>query len=378
MKLVFFSNSLNHHQVNVADELYHLLGGEFAFVATGERNSVNLKGGLDYTSRPYCIVACDNDESYRQSMSLAIESEACVFGASSQIYAVERAKRNPQGLSFEMAERWLKHGWLTIGSPVFRKWWLNYMRYFRKANFSKLCMSAFAACDDEKVGAYRGRHYKWGYFTEVKDNIEESIMDSKTREIVLLMWCGRFLKLKHPEIPVQMAMRLKAKSINFVLDMYGSGDEEEQTKYLAYNLGVGDIVRFHGSLPNDEILDAMRCHDIFLFTSDRKEGWGAVANESLSNLCVLVASDAIGSTQYLIKDGFNGFKFKSRDVDDLTEKVEWLITHKSSMRKMQWNAYVNMRDVWSPKHAAENLLTLINDLSNKREPSILDGPCSKA
>ena len=39
---------------------------------------------------------------------------------------------------------------------------------------------------------------------------------------------------------------------------------------------------------------------------------------------------------------------------------------------------LTMRDVWSPRKAAEALLKLIDDLKNGRETSIVTGPCSKA
>ena len=38
MRLVLYTNYLNHHQVPVADELYRLLGDDFRFVATLPRN----------------------------------------------------------------------------------------------------------------------------------------------------------------------------------------------------------------------------------------------------------------------------------------------------------------------------------------------------
>jgi glycosyltransferase involved in cell wall biosynthesis len=97
----------------------------------------------------------------------------------------------------------------------------------------------------------------------------------------------------------------------------------------------------------------------------------------MSNGCVLVASDAIGSTPYLIKEGVTGFSFKSCNVDSMTEKVKWLIEHPHKMHEMQRNAYQQMKDIWSPKHAAESLLTLIKDIQNNRESTIIEGPCSK-
>lgn len=41
-----------------------------------------------------------------------------------------------------------------------------------------------------------------------------------------------------------------------------------------------------------------------------KKGWEAVANEAMSNGCVLAAADTIGSTPYLIKEGVTGFSFR--------------------------------------------------------------------
>ena len=57
-------------------------------------------------------------------------------------------------------------------------------------------------------------------------------------------------------------------------------------------------------MPNAKILQEMRKHEIFLFTSDRNEGWGAVSNESMSNGCMLVGSDGIGSIPFLVKMEF--------------------------------------------------------------------------
>ena len=64
MKLVFYCNYLNHHQVLVADELYKHLGYDYAFVATLPRNDKELKGGLDYSNRPYCILAGESNDAH--------------------------------------------------------------------------------------------------------------------------------------------------------------------------------------------------------------------------------------------------------------------------------------------------------------------------
>ena len=388
MRLVFFTNYLNHHQVLVADEFYKQLGDDFCYVATLPLNEKELKGGADYSSRPYCILAASTDEKRRLAFTLAREAETCVFGACSQEFAVERAKYNPEGLSFEMGERWLKHGLLTIGSPVFRQWALNYIRYFRKANFYKLCCSSFTASDDVKLGAYVGRHYKWGYFTRVEKNfVETCSQDVSTKGKVHILWCARFLLLKHPELVVQLAARLKDDGYDFVIDMYGDEGNlaphdkpfpRVQLEKLIANLDVKDCVNLKGNRSNDEILKAMREADIFLFTSDRLEGWGAVANESMANGCVLVASDEIGSTGYLIEDKVTGLKFKSCNIDSLYEQVKFLLDNPNEMKRISSNGKQHMDEFWNPENAAKSLLRLIDDLLDSGETSILNGPCSKA
>lgn len=202
-----------------------------------------------------------------------------------------------------------------------------------------------------------------------------------------IMWCGRFLTLKHPELPVLMAAKLKEKGFKFDVNMYG--DEGNAAKHenvysrrkleaLIKKLEVQDCVHLKGRFPNGEILDAMGKHRLFLFTSDKKEGWGAVANESMARGCALVASDAIGSAPYLVRDGINGFLFKSGDVDSLTDKVAWLLSHNEELMKMQIQAFNDMVHIWSPKVAARNLLQLALDLEEGKETSIIEGPCSKA
>lgn len=391
MKLVFYSIILNNHQVNVADEFWGLLGDNYRFVELVEPNEGNAKGGTDdYASRPYLIKAWRSETEWQEAMNLAFSADCCVFsGLPALPFEKERMKRGL--LSFDMSERWLKRGWVNLFSPVIFRIWLAYQRGgWRRKPLYKLCCSAFAAADQKMVGTFNGRCYKWGYFTQVEKFDVEASSDVSTSTITPLMWCSRYLMWKHPELPILMAQNLKKRGYHFVLDMFGSGEYEKQAKQLAGKLGVEDVVKFRGTMPNEQLMREMRKHDIFLFTSDRNEGWGAVANECMANDCVLVASDAIGSVPYLVKDGVNGLVFRSAStktsfenpdriaLDDLTGKVVWLLEHKDSMKVMQQKAARTLQEVWSPKGAAHNLLQLIDDLQHGRETSIQKGPCSKA
>lgn len=251
------------------------------------------------------------------------------------------------------------------------------MRYYRHSNFYKLCCSGFTSYDDIRLGAYRGRHFKWGYFTFVPELDDERHFETNSSKVRIL-WIGRFLSWKHPELAVMMASTLKREGYNFVLDFYGTGTEEERTKREAESMGLNDVVRFHGSISNDKVHDEMLNSDIFIFTSDKNEGWGAVSNEAMANACVPVVSEAVGCSPYLVKEGFNGFKFKSKNSDSLTATVRWLLDNPSEISKVKKNAYHTMQSLWNPANAARSLLQLIDDLQCGRESSIKEGPCSKA
>ena len=160
--------------------------------------------------------------------------------------------------------------------------------------------------------------------------------------------------------------------------MYGSGEEFDNTVRLAKKFDVEDVVKFCGNRPNDEILSEMQKHDIFLFTSHKKEGWGAVLNEAMSNGCAVVGSDKIGSVPFLIEDGVNGLIFKSENIDSLEAKVVELLDNPIRRNSLSYNARKTMREIWSPENAAKQFLLLVEGLTNNDESLIpTSGPASR-
>ena len=377
MKIVFFSLILNHHQAPLADSFYHLLGDNYTFVEL--RDCKYTKGdNSDYTSRPYLLQAWKSVMEYKKAIKLATDADACVFGGVEAMpFMKERLRRNL--LSFDMGERWLKRGIVNLLSPYLMKMFLTYWTEgWYKKRLLKLCNSAFAARDHSRLCMYKGKCYKWGYFTQVDSDfeVEATEHDSSTSEIIPLMWCARFLKWKHPELPVQLAARLKAKGYCFVLDMFGNGEELEHTKKLISDLDVGDCVNLCGNCPNEVILKEMRKHRIFLFTSDQNEGWGAVTNEAMANGCVVVGSDAIGSVPYLVEYGVNGMIFHTEDIDSLEAEVVKLLKDKQRVDAMSVNARETMQ-LWSPKEAANRFIKLCEAINSGCETPFEEGPCSK-
>ena len=96
--------------------------------------------------------------------------------------------------------------------------------------------------------------------------------------------------------------------------------------------------------------------------------------------CAVVASHAIGSVPFLMKDGENGLVYRSGDVAMLTDKVRDLLDHPEKRRTLGSAAYETMVATWTAEVAAERLMNLAEHiLAGEKNPDLYEnGPCSKA
>ena len=116
--------------------------------------------------------------------------------------------------------------------------------------------------------------------------LQKQHVDQNGKPAVRLLWAGRFLKLKHPEYALRAAKYLAQQGISFHLDMVGGGALEESLRKQAADWHLGHCITFHGFQPPQNVRRFMEEANIFLFTSNYLEGWGAVLNEAMnSGLC---------------------------------------------------------------------------------------------
>lgn len=139
---------------------------------------------------------------------------------------------------------------------------------------------------------------------------------------------------KHPDDAIKVAKLLKDSGYDFHLDMVGTGEMENTLKSMADSMNLNDYVTFTGPVQSDKVRGFMERAGIFLFTSDRQEGWGAVLNESMNSGCAVVASHAIGSVPFLMKNKANGLIYPSGKIEKMFEKVKYLWI--TLMNKKEW------------------------------------------
>ena len=191
---------------------------------------------------------------------------------------------------------------------------------------------------------------------------------------------GRLLDWKHPDDAITVAKRLKEAGYDFYMDIAGSGEMEDQLKTMVQTGGLNDCVTFLGAVPSNEVRELMEKAAIYLFTSDRYEGWGAVLNESMNSGCAVVASHAIGAVPYLMKHGENGLIYHSGDIDDLYNNVRYLLDHPEVQVRLGSAAYETIVNEWNADVAAQRLVSLSEQLlAGEKTPDLYErGICSPA
>ena len=376
MKIAFVSNFYNHHQKPVADELYSMLGDGYHFIETEKISQERLKMGWGRDEKPPYVLQSYTDQTAKENCQRIIdEADVVVIGSAPR--ALLETRLENKKLTFYYSERPYK-----IKPPIYKlavHFLRNVKNVIRHRNLYILCSSAYTSADYAKVFTFKNKAYKWGYFTAVKEyeNVD-ALIDEKAHNSVL--WVARMLVLKHPEHAVEVAKRLKEDGYDFKLNMIGGGEIENKIKELIEKENLSDCVEMLGSMRPEEVRQYMEKSEIFIFTSDRNEGWGAVMNESMNSACAVVANSAIGSVPFLIKDGENGYMYKDGDVDGLYKKVKKLLDDAEERKRLSKNAYRTMIEEYSPKNAAKRLVSLCERmLKGEYKPfPFAEGVCSKA
>lgn len=370
MKISFVSNYINHHQIPFCRAMCAYKGVEFFFIQTqpmeeervtmGWRQSEDLGFLRLYYEKKE---ECDN---------LIMESDVVLFGGcEDETYIARRLKQGRPVI--RISERLYKEGqWKAISPRGLIRKYKDHTKYGR-APVYLLCAGAYVASDFHLVRAYPGKMYRWGYFPETKSYDIRKLMEQKgmvlkdmamgEKKIPRLLWAARMIDWKHPELVVRAAGRLKERGIAFHLDMVGGGKLEPAVREMVQREGLEGYVSFPGFRKPEEVRGYMERADIYLMTSDRGEGWGAVVNEAMNSGCAVLGNHMAGAVPYLIKPGKNGLIYRDKDEEQFLGLVERLAVDPELCRRLGENAYRTITEVWNARYAAACLMKLMEQLA---------------
>lgn len=377
--VVFISNFISEHQIPICEAFYHRLGDNFQFIATTSISALRLSQGFeDQSSRfPYIIRAFGSQEAIDRGIRAIDEADVVIWGNAPFSFVENRLESGK--MTFRYSERFFKKGLRQLLRPRALAGNLRQFTRFRRKPFYLLGAGAYVSDDARFIGAFPGKAFRWGYFRQIEiyPTHEELFAPKRPASVI---WTGRFIDWKHPEIMVEVARRLRDEGCDFTVSMIGPGDMTDEIRHLVEQYGLTDRISLPGALPPAQVREQMRQSEIFLFTSDRQEGWGVVLNEAMNAGCAVVASHAAGSTPFLVKHRENGLIFESGNVDDAFACVRTLLDDDALRRRYATAAYETVIREWNAENAADRLLRLIDVLrENPDAPSpFADGVCSRA
>lgn len=381
MKVTFYSNFLTHHQVPFCLEMQKRLGDDFKFVSTVKIFQWRLDLGFKDLDKEYDFVvrAYENDEMREEAKRLALDSDIVIIGSTTDELIEERLKQDKITFRYRARIFIFLDGLLKtlLDKEKMQLFYNRHIKYRKNKNLYLLTANAYGANDFNLFRLYKNKIYKWGYFLETnKYDIDELIEKKEKNKKIEIIWVARFIKWKHPEIVIKLAKNLKKQNYDFHIKMLGNGELQEKIEKMIKEENLENEVEIVGQVPSDQVKYYMENANIFIGTSDSREGWGAVINESMNAGCVVIANQKMGSVPFLIKHNENGLMYNS--YKDLEEKVKLAIKDKQLRKKLGKKAYKTITEDWTSKVATENLLELFSSITERKEFTLKNGPASKA
>ena len=350
--------------------MYRLLGDDFGFVQTEAMEEERVRMGWQpIEENAYLHLYYEKPEECKK---LIEEADIVFFGGTDdESYIAERLRQRKRVIRY--SERLYKEAqWKAISPRGLLKKYQDHTRY-RKDNVYMLCSGAYVPSDFSLVKAYPDKLLRWGYFPETKQYDVDALMENKKKGHIL--WAARFIDWKHPELALQTAKWLKDNGYDFHMDIIGGGELEEWVQSLLKEYQLEDYVALLGYKTPTEVRKYMESADIYLITSDRKEGWGAVANEAMNSGCAVVGNHMVGAVPFLIQHGKNGMVYKDGDKEELFRAVGQLLKDRVLCREMGREAIRTITEEWNAENAA---LRLVEFCKNGEKSLPISGPCSKA
>lgn len=149
--------------------------------------------------------------------------------------------------------------------------------------------------------------------------------NTPVRDVLKIFTVGRFVEKKGYEYSLKAVALLKKQKIAFQYDIVGEGPLKEEMIALANELGIREMVRFHGGMKQEELKKIYSASHIFLLPSitaknGDTEGQGLVLQEAQAIGVPVLATLHNGFPDSII-DGKTGYLVPERNPEALFEKL---------------------------------------------------------
>lgn len=132
-------------------------------------------------------------------------------------------------------------------------------------------------------------------------------------EPVRLMTVGALNNNKNQKTVIEAVSLLTRRGFDCTLNVFGDGENRAMLENMSLNLGLAEIVTFHGNVSQDRLREYYRASD-FVVQAPVAEGFGKVPIEAFFHGVVPIMSDA-GMSAQIAGNGLRGRCFSHEDPE---------------------------------------------------------------
>lgn len=141
----------------------------------------------------------------------------------------------------------------------------------------------------------------------------------------------------------------------------GDGGEREALEEIANAHPSKDYIKFLGFKNQTELPKYFALCDVFVLPSE-DEPWGLIVNEVMNAARPIIASDQVGCTPDLIKNGVNGYIFKVGDHAQLADFMLEILSSNDKINIMG-NASLDIIEKWGYEQAILGMNNALESLA---------------
>ena len=175
---------------------------------------------------------------------------------------------------------------------------------------------------------------------------------------------GRIEKEKGIHFAIRAVADLsEAERGSVVLNIVGEGAYLDTLKQLADDLGVGDVVVFHGRCDDETLSDIYNSSRIHLMPTTRQEGLPLTILEGMAYGLATLASD-IGGISGVITNEIDGILIQPGNQQQLSEQLSKLLINRNRIGEIGQAARSTIVSQYTKEHMVNSTLEVLTGVTN--------------
>lgn len=195
-------------------------------------------------------------------------------------------------------------------------------------------------------------------FIDDKLLIINSEYDSSSKNIISV---GRIDYQKGYEFLIEVAKKVLEKHPDWTWDVYGDGSEPYKSSILnmVKNSGLDGKLNFKGN--TDKIYNLYQNYSLYVMTS-RYEGLPMVLLEAKAKNLPIISFNINSGPSDIVRDGVDGYLIKPFEIENMINKIDFLINDKEERKRLSNNACRNLGK-FKKDNIINKWIELINSLN---------------